>query len=346
MKKQEGFISIILTVIITALLVGGGTYYVSSKNVTNKISTAVTETGHQYVGQIQKLDKKIEELEVKLEESIKKEEAKNSDWQTYKNDTYEYSIQYPSDWSLDSIRTKGDEVVVFNYDCSGECRESISVIESTKTLIDFQDDFIFDESVIEQILKTTIVGQEAYHIYTTEFGLQYIITKQNNKIYTFTTQGAMKNDGILETFKFLDDDIADWEREHLTLGFIFKHPAEFSLTEDNDDSKLFTSEGGHFWVKIYDNEEGLSVQEIKEDYYSNDTYGYQYEDTFPAFRQMETYKQGRYDLGVIEKYYIPHSSKIFEFNFEFNFDTPDETKSSTVKALIYNIMNTIGVVYN
>ena len=61
---------------------------------------------------------------------------------------------------------------------------------------------------------------------------------------------------------------------------------------------------------------------------------------------METYKQGRYDLGVIEKYYIPHSSKIFEFNFEFNFDTPDETKSSTVKALIYNIMNTIGVVYN
>lgn len=313
MKNQDGFVAVLAAIIITAILVGGGVYYMQQAKVDTAVEDAVTKVANEASSEVGELKTELDELKEELDtenewltyineefgfslklpstwdgyyteaeddsisfgladdrglfyimrfEKTEWEEwqeiieqgdtkqignyidakddyvfayavtadnvdlnlksdinndiiktfkflADTSDWQTYTNEEYKYSIQYPSDWSIDSDRTTGDDNVVFDNDCAGECREAIGVVESTQSLEAFQADLISDESVIEQKVETTIDSQEALHIYTTEFAIQYIITKYDDHIYTFTTQGAMADDGVLDTFKFLADT-SDW----------------------------------------------------------------------------------------------------------------------------------------
>ena len=157
--------------------------------------------------------------------------------------------------------------------------------------------------------------------------------------------GAYMYNGLntFETKEECESGLAtkDWKTyRNSGLGFTINYPNDFQLKEDNATSKLFSGVDGHFWIFIENDTKNLDATEIKEDYYKNDEYGYQYEDSFVKIAGVDSYKQGRYDSGVIEKYYIPYSGKIYRIEFEFNFDLPNQKLSQDKTSLINQILST------
>lgn len=83
LKSNEGFISILLTIIITALLVGGGVYYYQKTAFDNSLKEAVKNVSDQTTLEIDQLKSQIEELE--KEAVVENVVSDTSSWQTYKN---------------------------------------------------------------------------------------------------------------------------------------------------------------------------------------------------------------------------------------------------------------------
>ena len=124
-------------------------------------------------------------------------------------------------------------------------------------------------------------------------------------------------------------------------GIEFKHPQNI-LVDKGGNGTLFKmkDDSGYFWLSIIENPDKKNALEIKNDYYKNDAYGYQYEDSYLDIGGIRSYKQGRYDLGVIENYFIPKGDKIIYFNFEFNFESADDSAKNDKKELIKDILST------
>ncbi|MBT4209828.1 MAG: hypothetical protein HOE19_02875 [Candidatus Komeilibacteria bacterium] len=214
MKKQDGFIGIILLIIITAGLAAGGTYVVlqdqSEKQITKAVEETTSNVKTQAQVQIDKLDDKIVELEEELIEKQEKVKERPSGWRSYYNPGGMFSFSYPIDW----------------------------------------------------------------------------------------------ND---------------------------KQPG------------LFANDEGYLKVSEEQNLNNLDAEGVKENYYANDTYGYQYEDSYLKISGVEAYKQGRYDLGIIERYYIPTKDTIYKFEFEFNFE--DESVKEKHHYIIDSIINNFKFSY-
>jgi len=145
-------------------------------------------------------------------------------------------------------------------------------------------------------------------------------------------------------------DVSSWKTyKNEKYGFEFQYPIIFNLEEDSKYAELwqkelailFSNSAGHFWLTIENNPENLDASGIKENYYNNESYGYQYEDSFPIIAGIKSYKQSRYDLGVIEKYYIPRKNTIIGLEFEFNFKIPDENLLQEKKDIINNVLTTL-----
>jgi len=141
---------------------------------------------------------------------------------------------------------------------------------------------------------------------------------------------------------------SDWEEyNNSEFGFSFRHPKSVSTTEEKDEKYLakslfkFSDGLGHFWLYIKSNPEKKDADAIRNEYYQNDIYGYSYEEEFPLIYRVKAFKQGRYDLGVIEKYYIPYEDHIFIFDFEYNFNQPNESLRDRKKLEISRIIDTL-----
>ncbi|MFA4872759.1 MAG: hypothetical protein WC659_02380 [Patescibacteria group bacterium] len=164
------------------------------------------------------------------------------------------------------------------------------------------------------------------------------ITQQ--PVPTLTQTTAPTNTLVVPTPTTIDET-ANWTiYNNPGLNFSINYPNDFQLTEDNATSKLFSGTDGHFWIFVENNTKNLDAAGIKDDYYKHDEYGYQYQDTFVKVAGANAYKQGRYDLGVIERYYIPKNGKIYKVGFEFNFDTPNQNIKENKINLIRNIIST------
>ena len=141
------------------------------------------------------------------------------------------------------------------------------------------------------------------------------------------------------------DKTANWKTYgNSGLNFSINYPDGFQLKEDNATSKLFSGADGHFWVFIENNTKNLDAAGLKDDYYKNDEYGYQYQDSFVKVAGVNSYKQGGYDLGVIEKYYIPKNGKIYRIEFEFNFNLPNQQLSNSKIDQISKILSTFKLI--
>ena len=82
-KNRRGFGTVASILVVLAILViGGGAYYLGNKNSTPS-KTENSQTGSSNLPEV-----KNQGLETNLP----------SDWKTYRNDTYGFSIKYPSDW--------------------------------------------------------------------------------------------------------------------------------------------------------------------------------------------------------------------------------------------------------
>jgi|APSaa5957512622_1039677.scaffolds.fasta_scaffold03962_3 hypothetical protein len=326
MKKQKGFISIILAIVITAILAGGSTYVLVQDQAEKQITNAVQETSkniqQQAQVQMEKLAERIEELE--KETVIEKEKSNLEEGLVYKNNKYGFSLVFPENWQGYQFEEK-DNGIYFGF----------------PEQLDFW--------------ALGIMSHQGWDAIKNEEGPKpKYVTENDDYIFVYSTshdevpslQGMLSEvKDIVETFKFLDN-IVDWQTyTNEELGISFKYPLEFVEDEFSElFGQLFKSEQGHFWLKAEDNIKNLKTsQEIKDDFYANDGYGYSYEDTFIEVAGINTYKQARYDLGVIERYYILHNNKIIRISFEFNFIPQTEELLVEKKAIIVGIINTLEI---
>ena len=98
MNNQKGFVSIILTIIITALLIGGATYFWQQQVTTKLINDKTNQLQQQSQDQLKILQEKISDLE-KAAALAENEDTDN--WQTYTNSDLGYTINYPEEYILD-----------------------------------------------------------------------------------------------------------------------------------------------------------------------------------------------------------------------------------------------------
>lgn len=111
LKSNEGFISILLTIIITALLVGGGVYYYQKTSFDNSLKEKLDNINSETALEIDQLKSQIEDLEkeVVVEDVIED----TSSWQTYKNSwlanysgpggqlAFDFQFKYPNNLKVD-----------------------------------------------------------------------------------------------------------------------------------------------------------------------------------------------------------------------------------------------------
>ncbi|MFZ2167291.1 MAG: Ser-Thr-rich GPI-anchored membrane family protein [Minisyncoccia bacterium] len=186
MKTSRGFIVPLLLIVIALVFAGGGAYVYTQKksevpsvaqNLPVAASTAQTS------------------------------DSKTADWKTYTNGALGFSIKYPTDWKIDSLRsdrTKSGSDVVFDIG-QPESHESITVDTSNLSLDEWankmQQAFV-TEGTYKGMSRMTMGGQPAVQIDTTAWGQKLIGVKFDGKLYVFTTGGKMIENGMLGTFKF------------------------------------------------------------------------------------------------------------------------------------------------
>lgn len=160
-------------------------------------------------------------------------------------------------------------------------------------------------------------------------------------VFVKKSESIVKQPTPTPTLTTIPSKIPNWKTySNSGLNFSIKYPDNFQFKEDNATSKLFSGTEGHFRIFIENNAKNLDAAGLKDDYYKNDDYGYQYQDSFVKVAGVNSYKQGRYDFGVIENYYIPKRGKIYRINFEFNFDAPNQNLKENKISLISKVLST------
>lgn len=156
------------------------------------------------------------------------------------------------------------------------------------------------------------------------------------------TQKPVEKEVVNQEQKIDEIDTSDWETyRNEELGIELQYPYGVTLEEvDNKILFKFSDISGHFWVIIKNNEMNLDAESIAANYHVNDGYGYSYEESFVTFNDMQSYKQARYDLGIIENFYIPRKGKIYQINFEFNFNTSNIELKRKIEKRITKINST------
>lgn len=202
--------------------------------------------------------------------------------------------------------------------------------------------------IIIIILVAGLVGAGVY--YWQSLKTKQLVQSNEEKIANTTHEFQTKLDEANNQISFLENTLNQEKEKSAALvdykNFINKiqlqYPNRWNISVETD-GWLFSGADGHFWLRINDNTSKFDAAAIKEDYYKNDSYGYKYEDTFMDIAGVQSYKQARYDLGVIERYFVPKNNKIFNLDFEFNFPTPNEEKNKEIKDLITQIITSIKI---
>lgn len=191
-KNKKGFVNIALVVLILVILVGSVGYFVfvkRSEPITEQLTLSPVQS--------------MTSTKTAVSLSPASTSDKTANWETYTNTTLGFSIKYPTDWTVDSLRSnreKSGSDVVFDIGIP-ESHEGVRVDVSNLTLDEWVSQS--DKNVIEETYRLTIDGQPAIRIDTTEFGQKLIGVKFNDKLYVFTTGGRMIENGTLSTVKFI-----------------------------------------------------------------------------------------------------------------------------------------------
>ncbi|MFC1613261.1 hypothetical protein ACFL23_02925 [Patescibacteria group bacterium] len=138
------------------------------------------------------------------EEVVGTDEIDTSDWKTYRNEEYGFELMYPEGWSLFFPKSNVN-MISFNVGIT-ESAESIEIKKNINnvTFEELKEQKIkFYELVTLTIDDLTIDGEEAIRIETSEFGTIRIFFLHNKFMYEITTGGRME-EGILDSFKFID----------------------------------------------------------------------------------------------------------------------------------------------
>jgi hypothetical protein len=175
-QTQRGFIVPLVIIIIAALAVGGGVYYSKNKN---KSASAIPEV----------------ETVAASNEVVKDNTAANttpsSEWEVYTNNTFKFSIKYPSTWLVEyTVSASAMQKVTFSDPKSSSNKWSINInkesykskdklLEQMSTLFKSEKPVVSTISINGlQATKMEIAGTNVHtiHVVTSGSGSVYDIT--------------------------------------------------------------------------------------------------------------------------------------------------------------------------
>lgn len=275
---QAGFISIILTAVITAVIIAGGTYVVLEQQAEERVAEVSRQTSisiqRQAQEQINRLNEKIEELEKKMGyDSDVTLDNNYEGWQTYRSDEYNYSIMMPSTWGgyseydgsfYENIENLSGQTLIIGDKDYGSAELGLWLyygpnINTIEKLIDFNyknaivNDYVSPTGLEGKVL-TGFSSADDPKLIKTSLKKVYIFEK-DDIVYSFTisndTEVVKK---VLDSFKFLDD-ISDWviyrntwdsnysgPGGQLAIDFTIWYPSDFRI-EGNNLSRIIGEKG-------------------------------------------------------------------------------------------------------
>lgn len=153
-----------------------------------------------------------------------------ADWKTYNNSKYNYTVQYPDDWSVVDVHT--DEIVTFGG--KGQVGEkpplvSIHVFETSK----FKEADIPNYSPFDYKIK--INGNYTFFFVASSYQIGGTAPKETEQ----QAKEALLQ--ILSTFKFTDQttvDTSSW-KTYTASKFSFRYPANLVIKETDKDFFVF-----------------------------------------------------------------------------------------------------------
>lgn len=229
MNNQKGFISIILTIIITTILVGGAIYFWQQQVTSKLISDKTSQLEQQAQNQVKILQEKISDLE---KAAALAESEDTNHWQTYSNSDFGYSISYLDGWLIKENEYPGCEITACDRIKGSDITITIRRSEndlSLKTYIDnkkvaWHANNYYDTKVdnLEAIKEVYDFNQYSLAIddLTSYWSPVNYFIKKDNYIYSIELEIKQQADEqkyrelfdeLVGTFKFLDDDITDWQ---------------------------------------------------------------------------------------------------------------------------------------
>ncbi|MFA5051639.1 MAG: hypothetical protein WC544_01085 [Patescibacteria group bacterium] len=157
-----------------------------------------------------------------------------SDWLTYTDNKLGFFINHPSSWQIDTHRSNSTTVVFTTTLSKGEGRESIQASTTDQSLEAWQAGF--DPTTVIDTSQTTVSGQKAIRVNTSEFSIDYVAVRNGTRLYVFTSNGGtngMFGNGMLKTFTFLPDT-SDWQTyTNEMLGIKFQYPNGLKIGKPN-----------------------------------------------------------------------------------------------------------------
>lgn len=213
---------IIASVIVGVLLLGGISYgvYYKVSNTSKQVENKVTNTNNSQV--LPSNDTNISKT------------SDTSDWQTYKNDSFGFEIQYPKTYTFytvkDGVFTIKSPAQKGGYDMNIQVNQDSSL--NNLSLDQIINNKVKSISIKEQ-QKTTFAGQTAYEGVSTGMVNEYIlISKKGNNVYELLLNTGNKDSlaenkaaldinqkQIINTFKFINSTLEDFSVRELDIKF-------------------------------------------------------------------------------------------------------------------------------
>ena len=222
-QGSKNILSIIAVIIITALVVGGGVYLQQKSAVENERNEIAETVRGEFQQEIADLKNQLSQLkETRNNEEVKPPELQEpvvkppvnptADWKTYTNETFGYSIKYPSNWEM----KRGYKI----FDVSSESKLDMSVgindesgNNKVKIVIDYKEksEYTLSQyaSQITPLDKVTITDKESYKI-GNEDGYKELVTISEpfSEGLCYFTQGEKYFYGFFTSEKSQSSEIA------------------------------------------------------------------------------------------------------------------------------------------
>jgi len=238
--------TILITVVATAAIVGGGTWYLidsHAKKDKDKLQTELDTLNQRIADEAAISGATVTSGTTATTGTTVADPT--AGWKTYTDTVFGYSVKYPADWTKGVLAGSAtfnspENEAIKNSGTQNEAYSPNIIIQTVSSLAEFTkfnkddktlDSFIRNDATNSKITVTTLDGEKAYKYLTGGIGDAYyqIAAEHNSKVYWIHfSPGELSTtqEKIMSTFKFATSGVtADWKTyTNKDLGLSFKYP--------------------------------------------------------------------------------------------------------------------------